>query len=716
MSLLDADDLYELARVTELATSPSGDRVAFVVHEFDPDADERRRSLFVAPTDEPGDAHRLTRASNAGSPAWSRDGSKLAFIAAREADTELRVGPPTDAEDDTGGEDDADAGDDEEAETEAGGDGEDGEAGADDAENGENGGDDEPKPQVWVFDLERGGDARQVTEREEGVGEFDWSPDGERLVVAARDPTEAERERLERRRDDGPIEVERLQHKADGVGWLDAVTTYLFVVDVESRETTRLDEAYGSGASEPANGLQPAWGPDDRIAFLSNRTERPDDSAAYHVYAVAPDGENLDRLTDGDVFCTAPTWSPDGSKLAMVVRDPPTNWYKPAEVHVLDVASGRRASVSAGLDRTVALQSSPSWTDEETLVVPVGDEGRTRLVRCHADGAPAERVFEAQGSDRTITGSDATTGGVAVALSAPDAPPDVHVLDDDLEEALEEATRVTALNESFVGRYDLPSVERLTFENGDGDSVEALLFLPAGADPTQPELHPVVVDVHGGPMAYDTPGFAFKRAFWTARGYVVLCVNFRGSSSYGRTFCEALRGSRGRLETDDITSGVDALVERGWADPDRLFLTGVSYGGIATAHLVARTDRFAAAAPEHGIYDHYSAYGTDDNHLWTADEFGLPWENVETYRDVSSITRVGEMDTPLLVTAGEQDWRCPPTQAEQLYVSVRKRGVPAKLVVYQDEHHAVDAPERAIHRLETLHGWFRNHDPAVDGD
>jgi dipeptidyl aminopeptidase/acylaminoacyl peptidase len=95
--------------------------------------------------------------------------------------------------------------------------------------------------------------------------------------------------------------------------------------------------------------------------------------------------------------------------------------------------------------------------------------------------------------------------------------------------------------------------------------------------------------------------------------------------------------------------------------------------------------------------------------------FGLPWENVETYRDISSITDVGEIETPLLVTAGEDDWRCPPTQAEQLYVSVRKQGVPAKLVVYQDEHHDVGDPERAIHRLEALLDWFERHDPTTEG-
>jgi dipeptidyl aminopeptidase/acylaminoacyl peptidase len=276
-------------------------------------------------------------------------------------------------------------------------------------------------------------------------------------------------------------------------------------------------------------------------------------------------------------------------------------------------------------------------------------------------------------------------------------------------------TRIMALNEAVLENRALPDHRRVEYENGDGETIEAIAFLPPEFDPEESDPHPTVAWIHGGPMAYDAPCFTLPRCVFTAAAYVVFCPNYRGSTSDGREFSETLRGSRGELETDDVTSGVADLVSRGWADPDRLFLTGLSDGGITSAHVVTRDDRFAAAAPEHGIYDFYSNFGTDDNHLWHAEEFGLPWENPDTYRDISSITDVGEIETPLLVTAGEEDWRCPPTQAEQLYVSVRKQGVPAKLVVYQDEHHDVGDPERAIHRLEALLDWFERHDPTTEG-
>lgn len=687
MPNLALEDFYELTLTTDIALSPNGEHISYITDEFDPDENERRSSLFVVSADGSNEPYRLTRASGAGSPKWSPDGTKLGFIAARKQDTALRVGPSEEEEEN----EDEDSDDDPSVDSAS----------------------DEPKPQVWVFDLARGGDARQVTDREEGVREFDWGPDGERLVISARDPTEEERAELEQRRDDGPIEIERLQHKSDGVGWLDSVQTYLFVVDLETREETRLDDAYGAGAYEPLSGLQPAWGKTDRIAFLSNRTTTPDDSPVYDVFTIEPDGSDLQQLTDSELRIEGLRWSPDGERLAFSGGHP-TNWYQPMEVYVARPEDGTYASVTPDLNRTIAWNGNPEWIDNETLLASIGDEARSRLVRCHADGSPPERVFEEQGDYRTITGFSVSESVVSIVQTAPDSTPNVYSMSADLDTP--DPIRISDMNSDFEDNTAMPRCERIHFENSDNESIEALAFFPDEFDRDDSEGHPLIVDIHGGPMSYDSPSFNFTRTYWTNQGYIVLCVNYRGSTSYGRAFSEQLRGTRGELESDDVISGVEHLLDRGGVDPDRLFVTGLSYGGITSAHVVARTDMFAAAAPEHGIYDWRSVFGTDDNHLWAEDEFGLPWENTETYREISSITRVSDMNTPLLITAGEHDWRCPPTQAEQLYVSVKKRGIPAKLVIYQNEHHNIEKPERAIHRLRTIEGWFEEHDPTVESE
>ena len=691
MEQLSPERFYDFSAVSAAALSPDGNRVAFLVSEFDSEEDDRYSSLFVAPTDGSADPYRLTRVSNASAPQWSPDGDRLGFIAARETDAEIAVANGSDAGDD----DDGDEDDEEEAEPVGDG----------------------PKAQVWSFDMTRGGDARQVTDRDYGVDDFDWGPDGDRLVIAAEDPTDEDEEYLRQREDDGPIEVDRLQHKGDGIGWMDEVPTYLFVVDVDSRETVRLDNAYDAEKGD-RQGLQPAWSPDgDHIAFIAQHDEDPDTTHVRDVCIIRPDGTGYEQVTDAGLRVSMPRWSPDGDRIAVGGGDP-FNWYKPSEAYVLDVESGEFRSVSGSLDRTIAFGGNPQWLDDGTLVALFGDEGNTRMVRLDAESDDPERAFVAQGRGRSVSGLSVSDDGSTLAfrMDDPEQGADIYAMARnglDAEKGTEAdaagLTQVSDVNADLVGDEETHSCVRLSWENSDGVTIHGLAYLPADFDPDDPEPRPMVSSVHGGPMSYDSPAFGFDHLFWTSRGYVVMRTNYRGSTSYGREFAERLRGTRGDKEVDDVVTGAEHMVEKGWADEDELYLTGFSYGGITTAATVTKSDLFAGAAAEHGIYDFYATFGTDDNHLWHEDEFGLPWENVETYREISSITDVGNIDTPLLVTAGEKDWRCPPTQAEQLFVSVRKQGVDSRLVIYPGEHHNIGDPDRAIHRLEELSTWFEDH-------
>ncbi|MFW6448876.1 MAG: S9 family peptidase, partial [Halobacteriota archaeon] len=285
----------ELTQLVDLAIAPDGERVAVVAQEYDATEDERYSTLFVVPTDGSADVHRLTRVADASQPRWRPDGGAIAFLASRERDRALAV-----------------------------------ESGSPDDD------DDEPEAQVWAFDLDRGGDARQLTDREHGVRDFDWGPDGERLVVSAPDPSEEQAAYLERREEDGPIEVERLQHKAEGVGYTDDVTSYLFVVDLATGEDRRLEGTAGAGAQEPIRGHQPRWQPGgESIAFLTSREERPDDSNVTDVFTVDATTGSVDRITDRGHTLYAPRWSPDGDRLAFVGR-PADNWYRPADVFLAE--------------------------------------------------------------------------------------------------------------------------------------------------------------------------------------------------------------------------------------------------------------------------------------------------------------------------------------------------------------------------------------------
>ncbi|MFW5939533.1 MAG: S9 family peptidase [Halolamina sp.] len=696
MSELPLDAYYDLTQVGAVAVSPDGERAAFTTTEYDPDADEQVASLFVVPTDGSRDPYRLTRVAGASSPKWSPGGDRLAFLAPRDEDTDLRVG--RDAEDDDEATDDDSE-----------------QANGDDA-------DDEPKSQVWAFDLALGGDARQITTFAEGVREFDWAPDGERIVVSARDPTDAESAYLEERRDGGPIETERVQHKLDDVGWTDTVTSYLFVVGgdavlgdgaADADTARRLEDAYGRGAFEGLGGLQPDWGASGEIAFVSYRGEDPDSTLVTDVFTVSPEGGEATAITDGDLSCNSPTWSPDGERLAFAAGDP-VNWCIPTEARVWD--DEEHVSITGDLDRTLARGASFEWADDGTFYTLVGDEARTRVLRCDAIDADWERTFEAQGDDRAVAGFSIGCDTAVLGLSQPQDGHDPYALPvDDLAAAAEPdtLTRLAELNADLTDVYEMPEVRRVSFEN-DGWEVSGVLYHPPDYEPGVSDPAPTVCAIHGGPVSYDEPVFDFTHAALTSRGYLVFRPNYRGGSSFGREFCETLHGQWGTVEASDIAAGIEALVERGWTDPDRVFGHGFSYGGIAQGFLVTQyPELFTAAAPEHGIYDLRSAYGTDDSHTWMENEYGYPWENQDAIDASSAITDIENVETPLLVTAGGADWRCPPSQSEQLYVAAQQAGAECRLVVYEDEHHNVGDPDRAIHRLAELTSWYRRHDAHV---
>ena len=674
-SHLDVDAYYDQRLPATVAVSPDGTRIAFTVRERDPDEETDLTSLFVVPADGSREPHRLTRLPGASSPAWGPNGDRLAFLTTRDDDVALRAGRDLDDE----SEDDVD---------------EDGETDADTDEDGETDTADGPDetPQVWLFDLSLGGDARQVTDFEYGVSAFEFAPDGDRLAVTSRVPTDEEREYLAERRDGGPIETERLQHKAEGQGYLHGVETGLFVQSLAAdAEPTRLDAVTFAGVTTDVGGPSFAWGPSG-IDYVSNDGDRPQDSYATDIFRVEPTADATpERLTAGDGTFTRGglAHGPDG-ELAYL-RSPAANAHATGEVCRYD---GAERSLTPALDRPI---SGVAWAGDRPLA-RVGDEGTSRLL------AVGDETAELDGwSDETtgVGGFDASGETVAAVRFGPNAREVAASVSGETPTRLTDLTPDDGLS---------LTVDRFSLDSADGP-VESLVYDADGDTDTGDDPRPLIVDIHGGPVAYDEPRYGFIYRYWVSRGYLVANVNYRGSSSYGQSFSEAIRGEWGPREAEDVIDSIAHLTATGRVDGDRIFVTGFSQGGVNTPHVLARTDRVTAAAAQHGLYDMYSAFGTDDSHVWWENDFGLPWEETDSYHEASTLPLVGDIDTPTLVTAGGNDHRCPPPQADQLHVALRKRDVPSKLIRYPETNHAYGSPETAIHRLEAVTEWFERFDP-----
>jgi dipeptidyl aminopeptidase/acylaminoacyl peptidase len=603
---------------------------------------------------------------------------------------------------------------------------------------------------IVILDL-RSGRQRALTTRGHGsVGEVAWSPDGRRLAFTAKvDPprflvgplpsVDAGRPRRRRAADaaaePSPLarRITRADWRWDGTGHLDR-WSHLFVVEARR----------GAGARQVTAGdwgvAGVCWAPDGRtVAFTADLGGTADTRPRPTIWATdvdAPGGLGVATpcpVLAPDGFANHPAYSPDGRWLAAigVLEADPVDDVSPGILVGPADGSSPPWALAPELDRPignwtdtdlngwmVSGRPGPCWMDPGTIVAIVSDRGRSHPVRFHLDPRTGAPLAPPAATPRDASGpwSDATshtlaiarTGTVAVLGTLGTRAMEMMTLDEDGAGRPRWTTRST-LGSAWQRRYDRPQMRRLDAP-GPGGPIETWVASPADAGDA---ALPTVVDVHGGPLGAWAPAPHLEVSLLAARGFRVVLPNIRGSTSYGRDWIRPQLGDWGGVDAADVHAALDHVVALGLADPARLGVLGLSYGGFMVNWLVGTTDRFRAAVSENGVTNQVSGWANSDSgpEYDRASLMGDPLspEGIERLWRQSPLRHVAGIRTPLLMLQAEADLRCPPQDNEQLFIALRHLGRTVEYVLYPDESHVYASsgrPDRRIDRMTRMLDWF----------
>ncbi len=665
---LTAEDLYAIQSVEDPQISPDGQQVAFVKVTMDKAQNRYTRNIWLATL---GKGQPRVRQFTFGpkadtTPRWSPDGRTLAFVSAR---------------------------------------------------NG--------KAQIYLIGLD-GGEARPLTSHPNGASGPVWSPDGKRLAFHA--SVNAEEQRKENatpgESDAPPVTALEAKHRTEikdeaekqksdpwvitrlpyrtGTQYLDDRFMHIYVVDAQADA----DEPKPFRLTEGEQDFGDiSWAKDGASIFtVSSRTPEYDPwfNTAIVRVAVGKKRRKAPRRVSQpghDYFGVQA--SPDGKWLAAQRQVNTGSFGSRVQLVMMPSAGGEARDLTATFDRNA---DSFCWSaDSKTIYFQAGDHGNVGVYRVAVRG---EEVTSMVGGRRMVQGfSVSDAGRVAFTATTPERPSDVYLASGKTEQ------RLTDFNAKLLNEVIIQPTEDVRFTAPDGRELQGWLIKPAGFKRGQ--TYPLVVNMHGGPHVMWGPsmvGMWIEWQFHAARGYAVFYCNPRGSEGYGEEFSTIIQNDWGDHVMHDILAGVDAVMALGWVDSKRLALTGGSYAGYMTAWMVSHDHRFACAWAQRGLYSLLGFYGTSDVPQLIEREFEMrPFDDLEKAWRQSPLAYVQNIHTPLAIEHQDNDWRCPPSEAEQLYAALKRLKREVVFVRYPREGHEMSRsgePKHRVDRLNRMVGWF----------
>jgi acylaminoacyl-peptidase len=515
--------------------------------------------------------------------------------------------------------------------------------------------------------------------------------------------------------------IDKLVYRFNGAGYLKPGYTHLFVLPSEGGTPRQISSGKFQHGGVAFGASEAVWTPDGKYLLMSaNRNQdyerEPRDTNVYE-FSVA-DG-SVRALTNRKGPDNSPQISPDGKLIAYTGYEDKYQGYQVTQLHVMNRDGSNQRVISSKWDRDVA---GVRWAnDGGGLYFTSDDQGDTGLYFITL-GGEVKKLLNNVGSSTSAYGGGgsftiAKSGAFAVTLCNPRNPGDVAagMLSDGKVKVL------TAVNEDMFAGKQIGEVEEIWYQSSkDNRKIQGWIIKPPGFDPSK--KYPLILEIHGGPFADYGDRFDLEKQLMAASGYVVLYTNPRGSTSYGAEFGNLIHHAYPGDDFFDLNSGVDAMVAKGYIDPEQLYVTGGSGGGVLTCWMIGRTPRFRAAVTVYPVINWYSFVLTSDIGNWTVNHWfpGYPWDNVEHYEKRNLLSVVKNVKSPTMVLTGEADYRTPMSDSEQYYQALKLLGVESVLVRMPDEPHGIQVrPSHHMSKILHIIGWFDKHrksDVAVNGN
>lgn len=644
LSPFSAQYYIALSEVYEPTLSPDGQWISYTVHSYNTVLDEQQNQIFIQSTSDNEKIIPITESSAFFQhPNWCASSQAVYYLAKAKNENDDRI-------------------------------------------------------QLWRYDLKTSKSV-QVTDIQQGLVGFRCSPsDDDVFLLILKDiDSYIDYSIPKKDRKPRPIVVDRLQFKRDFEGYLNRLRQHLYLFKLINKELIQC--TFGD-----FDDYEPTFSPDGKkIAFASNRSDNADGNFFSSIWTLDLTATDFDKFsltqcTDDHHENTAPTWSPCGTKIAFISADKEKAiWYATKHLAIFDLDTKKIEYPTISFDRNV---SHAKYGQENDKLYFIADQGIRKVL--YSLSTTTNTIEEILKGNYSVMDFAIYKAELFPLITAINEPSELYKYD---EQAL---IKWSNLNDDLLLTLERTEVEEFHYSAEDGTALEGLVFKPSNFD--EQKKYPAILWIHGGPVLHFFYGYesshTVEPTYFAANGYVVICINPRGSSGYGQAFSEAIFADWGNKDYQDLLAGLDYVIEKGFVDENRLGVGGWSYGGIQTNFMITKNTRFKAAISGASSALSRSNYGHDQYQLLWEKEIGLPWEKPHKYKSVSSFYDVANIETPTLWIGCTDDWNVPIINTEQMYQAMKRLGKETLMVVYPGEHHTLMRPSFKNDRIERYLAWF----------